>query len=151
MEIRIHWTCYENQHDYTPQRNYKEKYQKLGKGKKIKIKIKIRKKKKKNSTKLLKMKGEIYTWIKSIAIAKTTFAASVKKLTLMGLNMNFPSTLDIKTNIGCTKRKQQKENKRAANVSLRQCFSLFEYLRRDDLCSQILYMRFIMVIMASHN
>ena len=36
-----------------------------------------------------------YTWIKSITIAKITFAASVKKLTLIGLNMNFPSTLDI--------------------------------------------------------
>ena len=36
-----------------------------------------------------------YTWIKSITIAKITFAVSVKKLTLIGLNMNFPSTLDI--------------------------------------------------------
>jgi hypothetical protein len=41
------------------------------------------------------------TWIISIMIAKITFATSVKKLTLIGLNWNFPSTFDIKTKIGC--------------------------------------------------
>jgi hypothetical protein len=41
------------------------------------------------------------TWIISIMIAKKTFATSVKKLTLIGLNLNFPSTLHIKTRIGC--------------------------------------------------
>lgn len=35
------------------------------------------------------------TWNNSITTANRTFAASVKKLTLMGLNRNFPSTLDI--------------------------------------------------------
>lgn len=36
-----------------------------------------------------------YTWIHSITRAKRTFVISVKKLTLIGLNLNFPSTLDI--------------------------------------------------------
>jgi hypothetical protein len=42
------------------------------------------------------------TWIISITRAKITFATSVKKLTLMGLNWNFPSTFDMKTRMGCS-------------------------------------------------
>jgi len=41
-----------------------------------------------------------HTWIKSITIAKITFAISVKKLTLIGLKLNFPSTFDIYTKTG---------------------------------------------------
>ena len=50
--------------------------------------------------KKLIMSRYIPTWIKSIKIAKKTFAVSVKKLTLIGLNSNFPSSFDIYTNIG---------------------------------------------------
>ena len=53
-----------------------------------------------------------HTWSKSITIAKRTFAASVKKLTLTGLNLKLPSTLDIKTKIGCQKKKKQLRKRR---------------------------------------
>jgi hypothetical protein len=36
-----------------------------------------------------------------MTIAKITFAISVKKLTLIGLKLNFPSTLDMYTKTGC--------------------------------------------------
>jgi hypothetical protein len=41
------------------------------------------------------------TWNNSMTIAKITFAISVKKLTLIGLKLNFPSTLDMYTKTGC--------------------------------------------------
>lgn len=47
----------------------------------------------------------------SITHAKITFAISVKKLTLMGLNLKFPSTFDIYTSIGCNRSKTTKNAK----------------------------------------
>lgn len=43
------------------------------------------------------------TWNNSITMAKKTFVASVKKFTLMGLNLKPPSTLHMYTRIGCMK------------------------------------------------
>lgn len=37
-------------------------------------------------------------------MANIIFVISVKKFTLTGLNLNFPSTLHMYTNIGCRKR-----------------------------------------------
>lgn len=42
----------------------------------------------------------LYTWNRSMMIAKRIFVTSVKKLTLTGLNSNLPLTFDMYTKIG---------------------------------------------------
>lgn len=57
--------------------------------------------KQKQKINIIKLRNEEHTCIRSMTSAKITFATSVRKLTLMGLKLNLPSTLDMYTKIGC--------------------------------------------------
>lgn len=59
----------------------------------------------------------------SMTMAKIIFVISVKKFTLIGLNLNFPSTFDMYTNIGYKKNEVeqcQATLKKKHNIANRQ-------------------------------
>lgn len=87
----------------------------------------------------------ILTWRISITIAKKTFVTSVKKLTLIGLKLNFPSTLDIQTRIGCQLKRnnlcQLQNNKhktrKSYQINSRELFNVHQTIRLANVEKQI--------------